>query len=118
MSRYIGSTGTLGSNPSYYYRLTRDETGYLVFTKVDLIADNTEIVVNNNEVSTDEADQQQFVLGSDVVVVNIDENHEIINSAAGHSQYKIKPEDLLYFINENGDMIVRINGSYDYPSIV
>jgi hypothetical protein len=116
MSRFIGATG--GTPSSYFYRLTRDSTGYLVFTKVDLNADGTAVVINNNTVSTAEAEQQQFDISNDTVVINIDAGHEIINLAAGHSQYKIKPEDLLYFINDNGDMIVRINGSRDYPTIV
>jgi hypothetical protein len=116
MSRFIGATGN--TPPSYFYRLTRDSTGYLVFTKVDLNADGTAVVINNNTVSTAEAEQQQFDISNDTVVINIDAGHEIINLAAGHSQYKIKPEDLLYFINDNGDMIVRINGSRDYPTIV
>jgi hypothetical protein len=116
MSRYIGATG--GLPPSYFYKLTRDASGYLVFTKIDLNADGTAVVVNNNAVSTDPEQQQQFDIGSDVVVINVDANHELINQAAGHSQYKIKPEDLVYFINDSGDMIVRINGSYDYPAIV
>lgn len=114
MSRYIGTTG--GLPPSYFYKLTRDETGYLIFTKVDLNADGTEVVINNNSVST--TSQQQFDISSDVVVINIDDDHELINEAAGHSQYKIKPEDLLYFINDSGNLIVRINGSYAYPAIV
>lgn len=116
MSRFIGATG--GLPPSYFYKLSRDATGYLVFTKVDLNADTTAVVVNNNSVDTGAEQQQQFDIGSDVVVVNVNADHEIIDSAAGHSQYKIKPEDLVYFINDNGDMIVRINGSYDYPTIV
>jgi hypothetical protein len=116
MSRYIGATG--GLPPSYFYKLTRDASGYLVFTKVDLNADGTAVVVNNNAVSTDPEQQQQFDISSDVVVINVDANHELINQAAGHSQYKIKPEDLVYFINDSGDMIVRINGGYDYPAIV
>ena len=116
MSRFIGTTGGLPS--SYFYRLTRDNTGYLVFTKVDLNADGTAVVINNNTVSTAEAEQQQFDISNDTVIINIDANHELINNAAGHSQYKIKPEDLLYFIDDNGDMIVRINGSRDYPTIV
>ena len=116
MSRYIGATG--GLPPSYFYKLTRDASGYLVFTKVDLNADSTAVVVNNNAVSTDSEQQQQFDIGSDVVVINVNADHEIINLAAGYSQYKIKSEDLVYFINNNGDMIVRINGGYDYPTIV
>jgi len=116
MSRYIGTTG--GLPPNYFYRLSRDSSGYLVFTKVDLNADGTEVVINTNASITAEGDQQSFDISSDAVVINIDANHELINQAAGHSQYKIKPEDLLYFINENGDLIVRINGSYDYPAIV
>jgi hypothetical protein len=116
MSRFIGATG--GTPPSYFYRLTRDNTGYLVFTKVDLNADGSAVVINNNTVTTSEAEQQQFDISSDTAVINIDAGHEIINLAAGHSQYKIKPEDLLYFIDDNGDMIVRINGSRDYPTIV
>ena len=49
MSRFIGATGN--TPPSYFYRLTRDSTGYLVFTKVDLNADGTAVVINNNTVS-------------------------------------------------------------------
>jgi len=116
MSRFIGATGN--TPPSYFYRLTRDSTGYLTFTKVDLNADGTEVVINNNTISTSETEQQQFDISNDTVVINIDAGHEVIDPAAGHSQYKIKPEDLLYFINDNGDMIVRINGSRNYPSIV
>lgn len=116
MSSFIGATG--GIPPSYFYRLTRDSTGYLTFTKIDLNADGTTVVINNNTVSTSETAQQQFDISNDTVVINIDAGHEVINLAAGHSQYKIKPEDLLYFINDNGDMIVRINGSRTYPSIV
>jgi hypothetical protein len=116
MSKFIGATG--GISPSYFYQLTRDSTGYLTFTKVDLNADGTTVVINNNTVSTSETAQQQFDISNDTVVINIDAGHEVINLAAGHSQYKIKPEDLLYFINDNGDMIVRINGSRTYPSIV
>ena len=116
MSRFIGATGDIPH--SYFYRLTRDSTGYLTFTKVDLNADGTEVVINNNTVTTSETEQQHFDISSDTVVINIDAGHNVISPAAGHSQYKIKPEDLLYFINDNGDMIVRINGSRDYPTIV
>ena len=116
MSRFIGATGD--TPQSYFYRLTRDSTGYLTFTKVDLNADGSEVVINNNTVTTAETEQQQFDISNDTVVINIDAGHNVIDLAAGYSQYKIKPEDLLYFINDNGDMIVRINGSRDYPTIV
>jgi hypothetical protein len=116
MSNFIGATG--GTPPNYFYRLTRDSTGYLTFTKVDLNADGSEVIINNNTLTTAETEQQKFDISSDTVVINIDAGHNIIDLAAGYSQYKIKPEDLLYFINDNGDMIVRINGSRDYPTIV
>jgi hypothetical protein len=116
MSRYIGATGDKPA--SYYYKLFRDSTGYLVFTKVDLNADSEVVVINNDQLVDEDSDQQSFDISSDIVVVNIDENHEVISPAAGHSQYKIKPEDLLYFLDDNGNLIVRINGSRDYPTIV
>jgi hypothetical protein len=116
MTNFIGATG--GIPPSYFYRLERDSTGYLRFTKIDLNADTGEVIINSNTVSTSETDQQQFDISSDTVVINIDAGHNVIDLAAGHSQYKIKPEDLLYFINDDGDMIVRINSSRTYPSIV
>lgn len=116
MSRFIGATG--GVPLSFFYKFTRDATGYLVFTKVDLNADGTEVAVNDNTIDTAADQQQQFDISSDTVIINIDADHKIINTAAGHSQYKIKPEDLVYFINDNGDMIVRINGGYNYPAIV
>jgi hypothetical protein len=48
----------------------------------------------------------------------MDANHNIINKSMGYSQYKVRPDDLLYFINEDGEMIVRINGTYSYPATV
>ena len=120
MSNFIGSTGSV--SPKYFYKLTRDITGYLVFTKVDLNTDSTEVIINNNTNTTSNADQLEFnisdYLKDDGVVINVDENHEIIKKAAGHTQFKIKPEDLLYFINDDGNLIVRLNGSRNYPTIV
>lgn len=116
MSRYIGSTG--GTVPTYFYRFERDETGYLTFTKVDINADGDEIVINDVTARGDQESQLDFDLSNDVVVINMDENHALINKSAGVTQYKIKAEDLLYFLDDNGEMIVRINGSYDYPVIV
>jgi hypothetical protein len=120
MSNFIGSTGSV--SPKYFYKLTRDNTGYLVFTKVDLNTATDVVVINNNINTTSNADQLEFnisdYLKDDGVVINVDENHEIIKKAAGHTQFKIKPEDLLYFINDDGNLIVRLNGSYNYPTIV
>lgn len=118
MTNYIGPTGALATSPKYFYRLSRDDSGYLIFTKIDLNADTETVIINDNTLSTNEEDQIPLDLTNDTVVVNIDAGHEVIKLAGGYSQYKVKADDLVYFIDNDGNMILRINGSYNYPEIV
>lgn len=107
MTYYIG-TPNLDAN-KYFYQLRRDEDGYLTFTKVNLNTDTDSIT---------ELNDLDFEYADGTVVINIDENHELLNDEAGHVQYKFKTNDVLYFINDDGELVLRINGEYDYPSNV
>lgn len=118
MSNYIGSTID-ASLIKYFYRLSRDSEGYLTFTKVNLALDDETIVIDDPEARADEEAQSDFGgFDNDTLVINVDANHNIVNKSMGYSQYKVRPDDLLYFINEDGEMIVRINGTYSYPTTV
>jgi hypothetical protein len=118
MSNRIGSTLDAGLI-KYFYRLSRDDEGYLTFTKVNLALDNETIVIDDPEARADEELQSDFGgFDGDTLVINMDANHNIINKSMGYSQYKVRPDDLLYFINDDGEMVVRINGTYSYPATV
>ena len=118
MTNFIGSTIDPGS-VKYFYRLSRDSEGYLTFTKVNLALDDDEIIIDDPEIrDTDETQSDFGGFDNDTLVVNVDANHNVINKSLGNCQYKVRPDDLLYFINEDGEMVVRINGTYNYPTTV
>lgn len=112
-SRYIGST--LPEPGRFFYKLTRADDGYLTLTKYDLVADNDTIVINDLILRNDQENQLDFDFGSNMAVYNVDENHEIINKAAGHVQIKVSADDLHYFIDDNGYLVLRFNNDYEYP---
>ena len=108
MTYYIGNP--LNSTNKFFYKFTRSDDGYLTFTKVNLETGSEDVVDNINDLD--------FTLDDGSVVINIDENHELVNADGGHTQYKLKQTDILYFINDEGELILRVNGEYNYPTNV
>lgn len=114
MSRFIGPDAP---SANIFYGFSRTNDGYLTFTKIDVVGDyNQTIEINNTLLRDDEEDQHEFDLGTDFFDGR-NANHELVNSSLKYEQYKFRPDDLEYFIDDDGILTLRINGPrYNYPT--
>jgi len=119
MNYYLGNVGSesaLGpSNTRYFYALRVDDEGTLYFTRVDQWTGSDTIEINKPGASED--DWQFFEIGIDFFDGKT-EDHERPYKNLYFDQYKFDSKSIYYYLNENGELIVRLNQSYNYPQDV
>jgi hypothetical protein len=116
MTYYIGQTAIadlLGAdNPRYFYALRRTDEGTLFFGKVDQIKDDYQVVVN---VAGSNANNfENFEYGVDFFDGRLEEDHSRPFENLYFDQYRWDSKNCYYYINNNGELIVRINKQYPY----
>jgi hypothetical protein len=114
MSNYIGTGPVAKENRKYFYKITRNSNQELILTKVDLNSSTETVVVNDPELEIDNVKHAFQGFGTDYVVINTDADHEVIDPPLGVSQYKVRNDDINYFIDGEGNLIARINAKYMY----
>lgn len=100
----------------YFYGLKRDDvTGFITIDKVNLdkSLDTIELVNLDN------------LTGEKTVYENLQEgidffegrsvDHELKYDGLNYEQYKWSSDDLYYYIDSQGQLVVRINSPYNYP---
>jgi hypothetical protein len=116
MSYYAGQTNIadiLGSdNPRYFYALRRDEQGLLYFAKIDQLKDTGTIVINNPGLNQN--DFSDFEYGVDFFDGRLDEDHSRPYQNLYFDQYRWDNKNIFYYINDNGEFVVRVNETYPY----
>jgi hypothetical protein len=100
----------------YFYGLRRDPDGYLHFAKVDQLDVSDGIQINNvgDEPSQDYpgfSPGQDFFEGRDTF-------HNLVYRNLNYEQFRWDDRNIYYYINDDGEFVVRINQSYDYPEDV
>jgi len=112
---YIGTSPdeSLGDSPRYFYGVRRNHDGELYFVRSDLLRDTDAIVLNNP--GTPGETFEEFEAGVDYLD-GIDTNHNNINENLKYPQYRWDNRNMVYYIDEQGHLVVRINRSYAYPS--
>jgi hypothetical protein len=118
MARYIGPGLLPRGAKKYMYRMTKDNLGYLTFTKVDLELDEFTLTINDTADRDVEVQQEFPGFDVDQLFDNITEEHLVINETLGITQIRFSHDDLLYWIDDDGYLVVRINGNRDYPAEV
>jgi hypothetical protein len=117
MSYYAGQTNIadiLGSdNPRYFYALRRDEQGLLYFAKIDQLKDTGTIIINNPGLN--ENDFSDFEYGVDFFDGRLDEDHSRPYDNLYFDQYRWDNKNIFYYINDNGEFVVRVNETFPYP---
>ena len=96
-----------GTRQDAFHALTVDADGMLVYTKFDMIDRGTTI-----QISTDAGNTTW-----EGVTYSFDNyNHATgkPNTNTLYDQYKFSGRDQFYFINDDGDLIVRFNEDYAY----
>jgi hypothetical protein len=117
MSYYVGSTPADSAGDlsiRYFYALRRDDAGMLYFAKVDSLQDDDTIVVNNPGLN--ENDFTEFEYGVDFFDGRLAEDHSRPYSNLEWDQYRWSARNIFYYINDNGEFVVRINKGYNYPA--
>ena len=117
-THYVGQTPSitelLGTGqPRYFYALRRTENGTLFFAKIDQLKDTDAITVNNPGSSAD--DFTEFEYGVDFFDGRLDEDHSRPYSNLQWDQYRWSARNIFYYINDNGEFVVRINKGFNYP---
>lgn len=114
---YVGNSPqdilTQLGNSRYFYALRRSEDGDLFFAKVDQLIDQDTITVNVAGASEDNFNS--FEYGVDYFDGRLEEDHSRPDANLYWDQYRWDTRNMYYYINEEGELIVRINQKYNYP---
>jgi len=118
MTYYIGMDANMNNllgegNPRYFYALRRDEEGLLYFAKIDQLTDSGLITINNSGLTQN--DFPDFEYGVDFFDGRLEEDHSRPYSNLQWDQFRWDTKNAFYYINANGELIVRINQNYIYP---
>ena len=120
MTYYIGnensSADLLGqNNPRYFYALRRTDDGLVYFMRLDQLKD-TDAAIIINDPGLAENDFQDFEYGVDFFDGRQDVDHARPYENLHWDQYRWDTRSVYYYINANGEFIVRLNKSYEYPA--
>jgi hypothetical protein len=117
---YLGAVGSDSmSGPSeqrYFYGLRTDEDGNIYFTRVDIMTSSEGIQVNNPGDAND--DWEYFELGVDYFEGKNPETHVKDTPNLNFDQYRFDSRSAYYYINANGELVVRYNQGYSYSQDV
>ena len=99
--------------PRYFYGLRRTDNGELYLGKVDqLRADDS---INLNNIGATEDNFPDFDVGIDFYEGR-DVNHNLVYENLNYEQYRWDGRDMFYYINDAGELVIRINEKYSYPT--
>lgn len=118
MANYIGFTPEQlysAVESRFFYGLRRTDQGELFLGKLDQLKNDDSIAVNNPGSTEDNFDNfaegQNFFEGRDV-------NHRLVYENLRYEQYKWENQNVYYYVNSEGELVARINQSYEYTDTV
>ena len=121
MTYYIGGEIALNDilgegNPRFFYALRRQDdgvtTGNLYFTKIDQLSSTDTITLNVPGSSANNF--ETFEYGIDFFDGRLASDHSRPYPNLAFDQYRWDGKNCYYYINANGELVVRINQVYTY----
>lgn len=117
MTYYAGGELSLNDllgegNPRFFYGLRRTEDGTLFFSKIDQLKDVDTITLN--EPGPNDGNFENFEYGIDFFDGRLAADHSRPYPNLSFDQYRFDGKNCYYYINANGELVVRINQSYTY----
>ena len=121
------TTYFVGNNPDqliqqlgesrYLYALRRDDEGYLYLYITDQLAGNADVFQVNKIGDDPTKDFTDFEFGVDFFDGRL-ENHEIDPDIVNINweQFRWDSRNIFYYINDDGEFVVRVNQPYAYPA--
>ena len=117
MTYYVGGELSLNDilgegNPRFFYGLQRTDDGTLYFYKIDQLRDSSTITLNVP--GPNDGNFEQFEYGIDFFDGRLATDHSRPYPNLVFDQYRWDGKDCYYYINNNGELIVRVNRAYQY----
>ena len=111
---YLGTTPqvALGDSPRYLYMIRRNEDGELFLLRSDQLKDKDSIELNLP--GPPEENFEDFEPGIDYFE-GIADDHEVEYDNLIWVQYRWDNRNTLYYIDDEGRLVQRINQGYTYP---
>jgi len=113
---YVGTTleqFAANTDYRYFYGIRRTEQGELFLGKLDYFSKNDSISINKPGVVADNlpsfAEGEDFFEGRNV-------KHEIVYENLNYEQFVWGNNDIYYFVNDEGELILKIYESHTYES--
>jgi len=112
---YFGQdpNNALGDSPRYFYAIRRDADGQLYFLRSDQLSGKETIDINLP--GPPEQTFEDFEPGIDYFE-GIAADHESNYENMKYPQYKWDQRSILYYIDDEGMLVQRVNQNYDYPT--
>jgi hypothetical protein len=114
MSNYIGISPDQIYNSvtnRFFYGLRRTDQGELFLGKVDQLKKTDDLSINNP--GDPENNFSNFQEGQDFFEGR-DANHNLVYKNLNYEQFRWDDRNIFYYINEEGELVVRINESFAY----
>jgi hypothetical protein len=99
-------------NPRFFYGLRRLEDGTLFFSKIDQLKDVDTITLNSP--GPNDGNFENFEYGIDFFDGRLATDHSRPYPNLAFDQYRFDGKNCYYYINANGELVVRINQPYIY----
>ena len=111
----LSSSALYGDGKRYFYGLRRTDDGTLYFTRIDQLTSGDTITVNNPGLES--GDFQEFEYGVDFFDGRLMDDHSRPYANLYFDQYRWDNQNIYYYMNANGEFVVRINQVYSsYPT--
>ena len=112
---YLGTTPdeALGNSPRYLYMIRRNQDGEIFLVRSDQLRDKTAIELNIPGEPIDNF--EDFEPGVDYFE-GITDDHELEYANLYWPQYRWDNRSVLYYVDDEGQLVQRINQNYNYPS--
>ena len=117
MTYYVGNEYNLNDllgdgNPRFFYGLRRTEDGTLYFNKIDQLSSTDTITLNVP--GSNSNNFENFEYGIDFFDGRLATDHSRPYPNLYFDQYRFDSKNCYYYINSNGELVVRINQAYTY----
>ena len=111
---YVGTSPEqrLGFSPRYFYAVKRNEDGELFFLRSDQIKDKDIITINNPGAPAENF--EDFEPGIDYFE-GVNAEHNLVDDNLVWTQYRWDNRSILYYVDDEGQLVQRINFNYEYP---
>jgi hypothetical protein len=114
-SNYVGDVSLgdiLGDSPRFFYGLRRTDDGTLYFEKVDQLTSASTMTLNVP--GPNSQNFENFEYGVDFFDGRLATDHSRPYPNLYFDQYRWDSKNCYYYINTNGELVVRINQGYVY----